>query len=176
MQNLNIALRRHLEVAKRILFLGVGSDMRGDDAFGPSVAATLKNRLQRADLSERSILIIDGGSAPENMTGDIRRFKPTHLVLLDAADMSMEPGAIGVYSSSEIVGMSFSTHRLPLSMLVEYLRQDCQFEAILVAVQPATLSFGAPISEAVKTAITNTADAIEEAIMPAGQKRPQIES
>ena len=165
MQNLTSRLKQKLEGATRIVFLGVGSDLRGDDVAGLLLAGLLQEHVQAAgNASPFAATVLIGGTAPENVTGDIKRFRPSHLVILDAGDMGRQPGAVGVFSTADMHGVSFSTHRLPLSMLVEYLALFDKFQTILLAIQPTSLAFGADVSAPVKTAIAKAFAAIKQAL------------
>ena len=185
MPNLTARLKQKLEGATRIAFLGVGSELRGDDAAGLLMAALLHEYFQipklgvlaplRENTSEGfraaagdcvpfTATVLVGGTAPENVTGEIKRFKPSHLVILDAGDMGKKPGEMGVYSTEDIHGVSFSTHRLPLSILVKYLAQFDKFQTLLLAVQPSSLAFGAAVSAPVKAAVAKAFAAIKQAL------------
>src|SRR5690349_16533920 len=97
----------------RIAVVGVGNIMRSDDAVGVLVANALSQRV----LSRENILILEAGQAPENWTGELRKFAPVLIIFIDAADLGGVPGSIQWIAEDTIDGMSASTHSLPLSML-----------------------------------------------------------
>jgi hydrogenase 3 maturation protease len=99
------------------------------------------------------VLVIEAGPAPENVTGELRRFAPQFVLLADAADMQEAPGAIHWIEMKEISGMSASTHSLPLSMLAEYLRLELGCEVALLGIQPRSNEVGEEVSEAVRRAV-----------------------
>ena len=85
--SLSRRLRARLDKASRIAVLAVGSSLRGDDAAGLLTA----RRLQKLRWPKRpSVKVLLGETAPENLTGEIRAYQPTHLVVIDAIDS--EPG------------------------------------------------------------------------------------
>ncbi len=141
-----------LKGATKIVLLAVGSELRGDDAVGLLVA----EELQKHNIPNLEILI--GGTAPENLTGEIKRLKPSHLVIVDAVEMKEPPGTIKLLSPEEIGGYSFSTHSLPLKVMIDFIRQEWPCAVIIVAIQPANLSFGAPVSGAVSQAARQVRD------------------
>jgi hydrogenase 3 maturation protease len=141
-----------LKGASKIVLLAVGSELRGDDAAGLLVAEELQNH----KLPNLEVLI--GGTAPENLTGEIKRLKPSHLVIVDAAEMNEAPGTIKLVLPEEIGGFSFSTHSLPLKVMVDFIRQDWPCEVLIIAIQPANLSFGAQVSGAVRRAARQVCD------------------
>src|SRR5512138_450764 len=104
--------------ARRIAVLGVGSDLRGDDAAGVEVARRLAAIL--AGGSPRPglhVAAFDGGAAPENLTGEVVRFAPELVVLVDAAFLGEAPGVVEVVPEERIDGTGLSTHMLPAPVL-----------------------------------------------------------
>ena len=144
----------------------MGSDLRGDDVAGLRVAEALEKRLSRRGgvscfaKGAPAILVFQGGTAPENFTGEIRRFEPSHLVLVDAADMGKAPGTVELLSPQETRGISFSTHQLPLQLMIKFLGETLQFETFFVGLQPKNLAFGAPVSDEVQASIGEVTDAL----------------
>lgn len=88
-----------------------------------------------------------GETAPENLTGQIRRFRPTHVIILDAVDIGAEPGHIRLIGPDEISSRAMaSTHNASLTLLMDYLRHFLGCEIIVIGIQPKTLDFGKPPS------------------------------
>jgi hydrogenase 3 maturation protease len=131
--------------------VGVGNVLRGDDGFGPLLARAL---------DERGLPALDGGPAPENLTGPILRAAPEVLLLADAADFGEQPGALRLVDPSELDIGSGSTHDPGFDLLLDYLGRNRQMDVALVAVQPATLEFGAVMSPAVEDALVRAAEVI----------------
>lgn len=111
-----------------------------------------------------SFRIFLGHTAPENCTGAIKQFAPTHLVIVDAADLGQPPGAIVVLEPEQIAGVSFSTHQMPLSVMLEYLRTSMAFEAVVIAIQPVQLAYDRPVTPVVRRAARRLAAALADAI------------
>jgi hydrogenase 3 maturation protease len=134
----------------RIAFLGVGSPLRADDSVGLYVVKELMRCLKPETGKELRFYL--GESAPENFTGEIRDFRPTHLIIFDAAELGEEPGDFKIIEREAIGGVSFSTHMLPLKMLTDYVVMTTGCEVVIVGVQPENLEFGGEMSEVVKKA------------------------
>ena len=83
MPNLEKFLKNRLKEASRVAILAIGSEFRGDDAAGLLVAENLKKLLK---VSSRKFKVFIGATAPENLTGDIKRFNPSHILLVDSID------------------------------------------------------------------------------------------
>jgi len=154
--DLKAELTSRLKGATKVVLLGVGSDLRGDDAAGMLVAEQLSN------IPTLSVLL--GGTAPENLTGEIKKSRPSHLLIVDAADMKAEPGTVKLLTPEEIGGFSFSTHALPLKVMVDFILADCPCAVMIIAVQPANVHFGAPVHPAVKAAVDSVVDALKAAL------------
>ncbi|MEI8218324.1 MAG: hydrogenase maturation protease, partial [Elusimicrobiota bacterium] len=98
-----------------------------------------------------------GYTAPENITGEIRKFAPSHLIIIDAADTSDTPGTISFINPDDIAGISFSTHMMPLKILVDYITADTKCLIAIIGIQPQTLTFGQPVTPAITAAATELA-------------------
>jgi len=159
-------LSEHLADARRVAVLGVGSPLHGDDAAGLLAAQRLQERLKtRPAAATVQVEVFLGESAPENLTGAIRRFAPTHLVILDAADLGKAPGTIRIIDpQAPTANASMSTHSLPLGVLAGYLERSVGCRSVIVGVQPANGRYGAAVSELVDQAATKLAQALLEAI------------
>jgi hydrogenase 3 maturation protease len=151
------ALTRSLRRAESLAVLGVGSDLRADDAAGLAAAEHLES------LRLPGVHVILAGAAPENCTGEIRRLSPTHLLILDAADMGLPPGSARVLEPNTLGGSAPGTHGLSLSLLIDYLKMDLSLAAVVVGIQPATLEEGAPVSAEVSAAAHEVARAVRDA-------------
>ena len=116
---------------KRLL-LGVGNCLSRDDGVGPAVA----RKMVASDW-----LAVDCGTAIENATGIVSRERPDLLVIVDAARMGLPPGSIRLLSIEGADRMLVTTHGLPLSFVLERVRDVAQ-KALLIGVEPADLSLG----------------------------------
>ena len=132
--------------------LGIGSELRGDDIAGLLAAQQIEKTItEQTTLPEVRVFI--GETAPENLTGEIKKFQPTHLIIIDAAELNKEPGHIEIMEPGTIGGTSFCTHSLPLKIIIGYLLESFKFQAIIIGIQPKTLTFGAqPTKEVVAAA------------------------
>ncbi len=124
------------------LLIGIGNSDRGDDGIGPWVAAHLDAPNWEA---------LDGGLAPENLTGVVRRRAPALLVLVDAAEMGLSPGTVRRIPRDRIEDCGLGTHMLPLHHLMAFL-DDCVPAIELIGIQPANTAYGADLTPAVRAA------------------------
>ncbi len=124
------------------LLMGIGNAMRGDDGIGVYVARNFK---------KEGWEVIVAGQVPEDFTSNIKKMHPNKLVVVDAALMGLEPGAIRVVPVEKIPSVAFSTHGMPLSFFISYL-QEFVGEIVLIGIQPKIMEFGATISPEVMEA------------------------
>lgn len=153
-------LARQLNRASRIALLGVGSELRGDDAAGVMVARALA-RIRRDRKSSPKIRVFIGSSAPENFTGAIKRFKPTHLVIVDSVDMQSKAGTVKLIDFREIGGFSSCTHSLPIKILADYLVKSLCCAVMIIGIQPKQLDFGSRFSSEVEKSVEGVLEAIK---------------
>ncbi len=133
----------------KLVILGIGNELRGDDFLG----SLLARRLSELFKGRIDIVVFDGGTVPENYTGLIRKEGPTGIILLDAADIGKEPGFIKIIDRDDIASYHLSTHAMPLSFLVKYLEQFTKAEIILIGIQPKEMELADNISTEIKKSI-----------------------
>ncbi|MCB0037966.1 MAG: hydrogenase 3 maturation endopeptidase HyCI [Anaerolineales bacterium] len=139
---------------QRVVILGMGHELRGDDAPGLVIAQHLR------PLANDSWLVIEGGHAPENHTSTIRHFQPDFVLFIDAAQMNARPGTIRWLSWPETMGLSASTHTMPPYMLAHYLQQDLGCDIALIGIQPAVNTLDVPLSADVQMAVNTLTKAL----------------
>ncbi len=99
------------------------------------------------------------------MTGFIRDFKPDHIILVDSIDIKESPGTILCLMPDEIrEGVSFSTHKLPAQILIDYFQKTMKARVVVLGIQPKNLDFGKPACATVVSASKEVAKAIRYAL------------
>jgi len=152
-------LSSELRGAERVAVLAVGSELMGDDAVGLLVGGKI------AELGSARVGVFLGATAPENCTGPIRRYAPTHLVLVDAADLGTEPGTVELLDPGRLGGVAFTTHSLPLTVVVDYLTKSLpECRVVVVGIQPESLRFGDQPTARVADAAEHVVEAIARAV------------
>jgi len=138
-----------LGTARRVAILGCGSVLLGDDAAGMYIAEKLLNAPHLPNIGE-NVRVYCGSTAPENFSGEIKRFKPDLLLVIDAADMALKPGEVSLIPLSKITGVSFSTHMLPLRIMLDYIVSETSCSISILGIQSKSLAFSAKMSPAVR--------------------------
>jgi len=154
-QNLN-QLHNNLQLPQeqiRLAIVGIGNELRGDDAAGVAVVRRLAQDTLIRQKKNKNVLLIDAGNAPENYTGPLRRFAPHLVLLVDMAQMDCVPGSVRWLPWQETSGLSASSHTMPPYMLAQFLTADLHCEVALIGVQPLDTSLTMSMSPVVETAV-----------------------
>ncbi|HVN75354.1 MAG TPA: hydrogenase maturation protease [Thermoanaerobaculaceae bacterium] len=155
-------LRRLLERAakrrQRLLVLGIGNEMLGDDAVGHLLAEEL------APLEREGFVAAAVGVAIENAGPLVRRHRPNVLLLIDAATgLGRAPWAF--VPPSRLDSFCHSTHSVPLSLLVAAWKTDNPALAVrFIGVTPHSNELGAPLSPRVAAARAEIARIFRECL------------
>jgi len=166
-------LCRALRGAARVTVLGVGQELLADDGVGILVLKELQRLCDGSGgglgpVADR-VQFVAGGVAPENHTGQIRRFGPTHVVIIDAADFETEPGTTRVIGVDDIRGVTFSTHMLPLTIFARFITESIGADVVVVGVQPQNVDFGDPtpaVRAAAAALARDMATALQNVLVP----------
>lgn len=140
----------------RVVVVGIGNALRGDDGAGSVVA----QRLREAHPE----LVFDAGQVPENYLGPIRREAPAAVLLVDAADFGGSPGEVRTAMTSEVEGLMLGTHAAPLSMFMRMVEHETGADVRLVAVQAADTRLGAEMSPEVSATVESLVKALTEVV------------
>ena len=162
MPELKDFLEERLKNCKKLAVLGVGSVLLSDDAAGIMIVSNIKEIFSEDEYPNLRVYL--GHTAPENFTGEIKKFDPCHLIIIDAADMKEEPGSIMVIQPEVISGVSFSTHMLPLKVMAEYLKKETGCIMTILGIQGVDVSYGGDVTPKVREAIDEITGIMVEVI------------
>jgi len=139
---------------KKTVIVGVGNELKGDDAAGVLAARQLKGRVG-AD-------VFDAGTAPENYIQAVVEKSPQVLLVIDAVDFTGEPGDTRLLKPSQLNGISTSTHTFSPALLIDAIKKQIDVTVWFVGIQPFQTSMGqAPskqVNKAVKTVVSKLLD------------------
>lgn len=134
-----------LKAYKKLVIMGIGNDIRGDDGIGPYIVENIKH------LESSNVSILNATTVPENFTGKIRKIDPTHIIIVDAVIMNEGPGKIKIVKKEEVAGVSISTHSMSLSYLVNYLELEKPYNILFIGIEPESMELGQGLSPLVKS-------------------------
>jgi len=150
--SLRKALRRWLEGAGKVVVVGVGNELRRDDFVGMKIVKDLK------DFVPERVMLVESETVPESFMDTIIKFNPTHILIIDAGLLGLEPGNLRLVESTEAVDSpttAISTHALPLRIFCEYLTNTIGAKIALIIIQPKRTDFGEGLSMEVERAVEN---------------------
>jgi hydrogenase 3 maturation protease len=135
---------------RKVLILGVGNPLCGDDGLGPGLVARLQGRVRA--------ILIDAEDVPENYLGPITIAQPEVVLIVDAVDMGAKPGEVALISASQIAGTRISTHNSSLALFAQWVEAETGAQVLLLAVQPETVEFGVMMSPEVAITLEGLED------------------
>ncbi len=153
--NVQNELKKWLSDAKRVVVAGIGNPIRMDDFAGVKIVQDLRGKV-----SEK-IYLIECETVPENFIQQILDFKPTHILLIDAAVLGLEPGNSRLVKSGQLAMFPvFSTHALPLRIFCEYLTKTTKAKIVLLLIEPKKADFGEGLTPEIEASAQDIVNAL----------------
>ncbi|HPW55662.1 MAG: hydrogenase maturation protease [Thermoanaerobaculaceae bacterium] len=139
-------LERARDHAQRVLVLGIGNEMLGDDAVGVLIARDL------AALNDERFTSVPVEIGVENAGHLVRRHRPHVLLIFDAVAATTRKPWLFV-PTSRLDTWCHSTHSVPLGLLIRTWQLDApRMRPYFVGVRPLLVALGAPLSPKVQAA------------------------
>jgi len=130
-------LRNWLSNARRVVIAGIGNPLRKDDFVGVKIVRSLRNKVSE------TVYLVECETVPESFIQPIEEFKPTHILVIDAALLNLKPGSSKLVEPAQLAEqIAISTHALPLQIFCDYLARTTGAKIALLAIQPKDASFG----------------------------------
>ncbi|MCS7096126.1 MAG: hydrogenase maturation protease [Nitrososphaerota archaeon] len=130
-------LETWLSDAKKVAIAGIGNPIRMDDFVGVRIVQILSGKVSD------KVLLIECESIPESYIQQIINFNPTHVLLIDAALLGLNPGEPEFLSPEQLpIFPAYSTHILPLRIFCEHLLKTTEAKIGLLLIQPKQTDFG----------------------------------
>ncbi|XHH08826.1 MAG: hydrogenase 3 maturation endopeptidase HyCI [Candidatus Bathyarchaeia archaeon] len=140
-------LKDWLSNADRVVIAGIGNPIRSDDFVGTKIVQQLQGKLPD------NVCLIECETVPENYILDIEAFKPSHVLLIDAAMLELAPGEARLVLPENVSGFSaVSSHVLPLRVFSDYLKESTCAKIAMLLIQPKNIEFGETVSAEVEAA------------------------
>jgi len=161
-------------VKKRVLILGVGNILFGDDGFGPAVADHLLKNYRIPD--DVYVMDVGIGAGDVLFTVALSQEKPERIIVLDAVDVKRKPAEVFELLIDDLPAnkiTDFSMHLFPSTNLLKELRDQMGVDVVILACQveriPDSVSPG--LSDAVRQALPKAAEMALELAGKAASKR-----
>jgi len=123
-------------VKKRVLILGVGNMLFGDDGFGPAAVDYLLKNCEIPD--DVYVMDVGIGAGDVLFTVALSQEKPEKIIVLDAVDVKRKPGEVFELSIDELPASKitdFSMHLFPATNLLKELRDELNVDVVILACQ-----------------------------------------
>jgi hydrogenase 3 maturation protease len=134
--------------AKKIVVAGIGNPIRQDDYVGLKIVENLQGKVPA------NVCLLECEAVPESYLQEIEQFKPTHVLLIDAAFLGLNPGESCLFEPEKIIDYSaISTHALPLRIFCEYIKKVTGAKIGLLLVEPKSMDFGECLSIEAQSAV-----------------------
>ena len=142
-------LEKWFSGAERVVIAGIGNEIRKDDFVGVKIVRALANKLE-----SENVFLIECETVPESYVSQIAKFNPSHVLLIDAGMLGLEPGQAKLVDVKQLaIYPAISTHALPLRIFCELVEEMTKAKIALLAIQPKDVDFGEGLSpELEKTA------------------------
>lgn len=154
MKNPKFQIGAKFQAKGKVVIVGIGNTMRGDDGFGPALVEGLTGKIKA--------ICINVGSAPENYITKIVEAAPDTILIVDAVHLGLAPGEYDILTKSDIINCGLTTHDISPSMFIDFLEKQTRADIYLLGVQPKNVSFGEEMSDAVKKALIDLSASIKE--------------
>ncbi len=129
------------------MLLGIGSQLRGDDAWSFSLLEALKRG------APPDVHTLWGATVPENLLPIITRLQPHQVIFCDAGDLGMLAGSWHICSLRDLADEEILSHRMPTKWLGGELECRCACPVALLLVQPKQLEFSLQLSPEVRNTV-----------------------
>lgn len=149
-----------LKDADVVVIIGMGSELRGDDAVGLYVIRLLK------PYSTNHLQVFEGYMNPEVFIAPACTIHPTHLLIIDAAELHRSPGEWRVLSSDTVEQGLFTTHAIPALEVAAEIQRRCGAKVAFLGIQPKLRDVSLELSNECQSAAKKIADTIHTIMNP----------
>lgn len=130
----------------RVVWIGIGQELRGDDGAGIALVRQLA-------AGDPAAVCLEAGPTPENCVGAVAARHPDTVLLVDAVDWGGKAGDFRLFEASETDSVDPSTHGFPLSLVMEEIRSRTGARVRLLGIQPESMKLGDGLGPAVRQAV-----------------------
>jgi hydrogenase 3 maturation protease len=126
---------------QKIVFVGLGNEIRGDDGAGLEFINQLR---QQKIIPDKQL--IKCYTTPENYLSNIIKQNPRIVIFIDTARMQKPPGTIQEIPAESIDAKGYSTHTYSMKLIADYLRANGVREIRYLGIEPKSTTMGNAIS------------------------------
>lgn len=131
---------------KKVVVAGIGNTIRQDDYVGLKIVENLKGKVPK------TVCLLECETVPESYLLEIEQFKPTHVLLIDAAFLGLKSGEASLVEAEKVANFpAVSTHLLPLRIFCDYIKEATDAKIGLLLIEPKNMEFGEGLSAEVES-------------------------
>jgi hydrogenase 3 maturation protease len=155
LSNLVENLREWLNGANNVVVAGIGNEIRMDDFVGVKIVRDLEGKVPK------SVHLIECETVPESFMDEIVDYKPSHVLLIDAAILGLNPGEVRLYDPCKVIDVPpISTHSLPVRVFCDYVTELTKAKIALLLIEPKDTDFGEGLTGEVALAAGRIVEAL----------------
>ena len=143
---------------KKLAIMGIGNPLRRDDGVGVEIINQLTDKVPEC------VRLFNCEMVPEIFLSDIEAYQPTHLLIIDAAELKTKPGEAKIIPPQKIGSTTFSSHTIPLSLLASIIDEAVKTKIMFLGIQPFSTGFGEDLSPELQMATKKIVKTISEAL------------
>jgi hydrogenase 3 maturation protease len=151
-------LRSFLKDATVVVVIGMGNELRADDAVGLHVVRLLKHCMNNR------LKVFEGQMTPEVYIGPACASHPTHVLIVDAAELGQKPGAWQVLSQDTVEQGLFTTHTIPAVEVAAEIQRRCSAVIVFLGIQPKSRDISLGLSRECQKAAEEIAEIIRKTV------------
>ena len=144
--------------AERVVIIGMGNELRTDDAIGLLVVRLLK------PYSHTRLQVFEGHMTPDVFIAPACAVHPTHLLIVDAAEIHKNPGTWQLLFPKEVEEGLFTTHAIPAIEVAAEIQRRCGAKVAFLGIQPKSRDISLSQSKECLRAAEEIADIIRRII------------
>jgi len=126
---------------QKVIFVGLGNKIRGDDGAGLEFINQLR---QHKIIPDKQL--IKCYTTPENYLSRIIKQNPSTVIFIDTAKMQAPPGTIQEIPAESIDSKGFSTHTYSMKIIADYLAANGVREIRYLGIEPKSTAMSNEIS------------------------------
>jgi hydrogenase 3 maturation protease len=110
------------------------------------------------------VKVLLGYETPENLTGEIRKFSPCLVIMIDAVIGPASAGTVFPVDTEDIPDDGVSTHKISLRMLVSYLETTAGCRVRFLGIQAGRIEMSPTMTPSVEKAARTLARWLGESL------------
>ena len=132
----------------------MGNELRADDAVGLHVVRLLK------PCSSPRLKVFEGQMTPEVFIGPSCAAHPSHVLIIDSAELGEDPGTWRLLQTETVEQGLFTTHAIPAVEVAAEIKRRCGSKVVFIGIQPKSREIALGLSKECRKAATDISEII----------------